>query len=251
MGIDCSTTKAEPTSETIALISLRREEDVDLLTLEAGENRLNGPFLDEFEAALLRVESGDAKALVSVGSGRFYSTGLDLAWLAGDGRAEAADFVFRLQRLFARILLFPIPTVAALNGHAFAGGAMLALAHDARIMRADRGFFCLPEIDLATGQSLTPGMTALIGSRVPPQSFHEAIISGRRYGGADACKRGFVEQSCREEDLLATACARAKRLSGHDRETVTSMKRSAWGDIVDALLDTAPNSGGSPPTPNP
>ena len=243
--------KAGSASEETALISLRREEDVDVLTFEAEENRLNGFFLDALEAALSRVESGDASALVSTGGGRFYSTGLDLAWLAGDGRTEAADFVFRLQRLFARILLFPIPTVAALNGHAFAGGAMLALAHDVRVMRADRGFFCLPEIDLATGQPLTPGMTALIASRVPPQSFHEAIFSGRRYGGPDACERGFVEESCREEDLLASALERARGLMGHDRESVAAIKRAAWAEVVDALLDTGAGPGGSPPTPTP
>jgi enoyl-CoA hydratase/carnithine racemase len=62
-----------------------------------------------------------------------------------------------------RLLCFPVPTIAAINGHAFAGGFMLAFAHDYRIMRTDRGFLCLPEIDL--GMGLLPGMNAIIRYR--------------------------------------------------------------------------------------
>ncbi len=81
------------------------------------------------------------------------------------------------------MLTFPRPTVAALNGHAFAGGGMLALAHDFSVMRADRGYFCLPEADI--GIPFTAPMTALIASRIPQPALHEACTTGRRYQGAN------------------------------------------------------------------
>ena len=218
------------------MIDLQREGDVAVLRFNDGENRFNDPFLGALETALDRIEGDDAAALVTVGTGKFYSTGLDLPWLMGDGREQANEFVPRLQRLLARILVFPIPTVAAINGHAFAAGAMLSLAHDSRLMRTDRGFFCLPEIDLATGQPLTPGMTALIGARLPRQSFHEALMTGRRYGGEDATRRGMVESHHGEGDLLAAALERAHFLGRHDRESVVSVKRSMWHDVEQALL---------------
>jgi enoyl-CoA hydratase/carnithine racemase len=74
-------------------------------------------------------------------------------------------FIARVQALFARVLGVGVPSVAALQGHTFAAGAMLALAHDQRVMRADRGFFCLPEVDIKI--PFTRGMAALIAARLP------------------------------------------------------------------------------------
>ena len=218
------------------MIDLQREGDVDVLRFDDGENRFNDRFLGALETALDRVEGGDATALVTVGTGKFYSTGLDLPWLMGDGRDQAGDFVARVQQFLARVLVFPIPTVAAINGHAFAAGAMLSLAHDSRLMRTDRCFFCLPEIDLATGQPLTPGMTALIGARLPRQSFHEALVTGRRYGGEEASLRGMVESHHGDDDLLPAALERARLLGRHERDSVVSVKRSMWREVEQALL---------------
>ena len=98
-------------------------------------------------------------ALVTVANGKFYSNGLDLQWLSANGE-KAQWYVDRVHGLFARVLTLPVPTIAAINGHAFGAGAMLALAHDFRVMRTDRGFFCLPEVDIRI--PFTPGMAALV-----------------------------------------------------------------------------------------
>ena len=92
----------------------------------------------------------DARALVTVGTGKHYSNGFDLDFLGALPRGDLEAFMDRVLRLLTRLLTFPVPTVAAVNGHAFGIGAMLALAHDRRVMRADRGWFCLPEIDLGS-----------------------------------------------------------------------------------------------------
>ncbi len=142
------------------LVDLRRDGDVFVLTMRAGENRFNRASVNALNEALDTVEASTGPAaLVTVGEDKFFSNGLDLTWMAGDGSHEGGRFVGDVMRLLGRFLVLPVPTVAAINGHAFAAGGMLALAHDFRVMRADRGFFCLPEVRWR-GPRRSPGRTA-------------------------------------------------------------------------------------------
>src|SRR5690349_22299912 len=121
-------------------------DDIAVLNLGEDENRFSPEWLETVDGLLDRVEA-EAKALVTTGSGKFYSNGLDLDWLAA--HTERGDwYIDQVQQLFARVLVAPVPTVAAVNGHAFGAGSMLATAHDFRVMRTDRGFFCFPEVDI-------------------------------------------------------------------------------------------------------
>src|SRR5262245_53238881 len=120
------------------MIDLRRDGPVFVLTMRSGENRFNPPFVKELSGALDEVEnSSGPAALVTVGEEKFYSNGLDLTWLTGEGAGEGSQFVVGFIKFLGRFMALPVPTVAALNGHAFAGGGMLALAHDFRVMRGD------------------------------------------------------------------------------------------------------------------
>src|SRR5688572_25908926 len=127
------------------MLQLTREGAVYVLHMNDGENRMNDAFLDEFHRALDGVDRATGVALVTRGEGKFYSNGIDLNWMIAAGADGARLFVTRLEALLGRIIALPVPTIAALNGHAFAGGGLLALAHDFRVMRTDRGYFCLPE----------------------------------------------------------------------------------------------------------
>jgi enoyl-CoA hydratase/carnithine racemase len=217
-------------------VELTREGDVFLLSMRDGENRIDAAFLREIGEALDRVEGASSPAaLVTTGEGRFYCTGLHLPALAAAGRDGAVEVLAGLHRLFARLLAFPVPTVAALNGHAFAAGAMLALAHDFRVMREDRGFFCLPEIDLATGQPLTGGMTALIDAKLPRPAFHEALVTGRRYGGPEAVQRQMVHEAHPPSLLLPRARELAAGLAGKDRATLVALRRGLFADALRVL----------------
>lgn len=216
-------------------IDVKREGDVFVLAMRSGENRFNRAFVAAFHAALDEVErSSGPAALVTVGEEKFYSNGLDLDWMSGDGRDEARTFVADVLALLGRVLLFPVPTVAAMNGHAFAAGGMLALAHDFRVMRADRGYFCLPEVDI--GLPLAPGMTALIKSRLPKDAFRDAILTGARIGGGDAAKRGIVDEAVAGPDVLPRAIARAAALAAKDRTIYGALKRGMYGDVA-AILE--------------
>lgn len=214
------------------MIELRRDGDVHILRLDEGENRFSPGFLDELEKILGELEVADGpRALVTIGTGKFFSNGLDLDWLSRNPD-EWGPYLRRVHALFARFLTLPMPTVAALNGHAFAAGAMLALTHDYRVMRTDRGYFCLPEVDL--GLSFTPGMAALIQARLTKVTAHEAMVTGRRYGAEDAREAGIVHRSAPEAEVLATALAIAAPLAAKDGATVAKIRTV----LYDAVLDT-------------
>jgi len=216
------------------MIELERDGGVFTLHMREGENRFNPDFLTALNRHLDEIESVDgAAALVTIGEGKFYSNGLDLEWMEAQEPERTASFLADVHALFARVLAFPAITVAAVSGHAFAGGAMLALAHDFRVMRADRGYFCLPEIDL--GLPLTPGMTALIQAKLPRKTWHEAVLTGRRYGGSDAEGAGIVHDAVTEAEVLPRALEIARPLAGKHRPTLAALKRGLYPRELEIL----------------
>jgi len=217
------------------VIDLEREGVVWVVRMAAGENRIGPDFVAAFARALDTIEaSRGPAALVTTGTGRFFSNGLDLAALGALG-ARAWEAVRGFEALLARLVAFPLVTVAALNGHAFAGGALLALAHDFRVMRADRGWLCLPEVDLATGQPMTPGMLALLDARLEGPVAHELLVTGRRLAAAEAVARCAVDAAAPAADVVATAVALAALHGGKDRATLAALKRGRLAGAVAAL----------------
>ena len=212
--------------------SLTHKQDLFVLDLGEGHNRFNADFVDSFEACLDEVEAAAPCALVTTARGKVFSNGLDLEWMGTQGDA-AMDFLARAHELLARVLEIGVPTVAALQGHTYAAGAMLALAHDERVMRRDRGWFCLPEVDM--GIAFTPGMTELLASRLPSGAAHEAIVLGRRYDGLEAAAAGIVDEAVAEQSVLGRACERAEALSGKDPATMRTIKQRLYSGPLAAL----------------
>ena len=216
------------------MIELDRDGSVFVLRMRGGENRFSLEWLDEVNAALDQVQSIEGPvALVTTGEGKFYSNGMDLDWLATVPQ-QAGDYLIAIYRLLGRVLSFPAITVAAINGHAFGGGAQLAVAHDFAVMRMDRGYWCMPEADL--GLALTAEYTSLLRAKLPGRTLQEALVTGRRYGGPDALAAGIVHQVASEDQVLAQAIRLAADLAGKDRRTLAEHKRLLYGDAIKALL---------------
>ena len=217
--------------------SLDRDSEVFVLDLGADENRFHPAWLASVNAALDEVEAADSpRALVISATGKFWSNGLDLAWLTANSD-QLGSYVSTVHSLFARVLTLPVPNVAAIQGHAFAAGAMLALAQDFRVMRADRGYFCLPEVDIQI--PFTPGMSALIQARLAKQVAHEAMTTARRYGGGDALRLGIVDAVADEGKVLETAVELARPLAGKPAATLGVIKSRMYAEAVTALNDPA------------
>jgi len=221
----------------MGIVDLKKEGDIFILTMQSGENRFNRTFIEAMNQAMDTVEKsrGPAALVTTGGDEKFYSNGLDLAWLAGDGEKERPQFVKSVLKLLGRLMAFPVPTVAAINGHAFAAGAMLALAHDFRMMRADRGFFCLPEVDINI--PIAPGMMALIKSRLSPNVFRSSVLTGARMGGIEAKERGIVDEAVPAEQVLPRAMDRAALLANKGRDIYGTLKRSMYTEAI-ALLES-------------
>lgn len=216
------------------MIELDREGDVFVLRMRDGENRFSLDWLDAVNGALDRVAQAEGPiALVTTGEGKFYSNGMDLDWLA-TAPERAGEYLRMIYRALGRVLSIPAMTVAAVNGHAFGGGAQLAVAHDFVIMRADRGYWCMPEADL--GLALTPEYMSLLRAKLPGKTLHDALVTGRRYGGPDALAAGIVHQVASEDEVLPQSIKVAAELAGKHRPTLAEHKRLLYGDAINALL---------------
>lgn len=212
------------------MIDIEQLGHVYVLHWHDNENRFNRKSIDAINAALDEVEAVDGPcALVTTGEGKFYSNGLDLDWIMHAGE-EGNGFLDDVHDLFGRILTFPAMTVAAINGHAFAGGAMLATAHDFQVMRSDRGYWCLPEVDL--GLPLTPAMLAVITSKLPREAAHEAIMTGQRYDAAEAQMAGIVTLTAPEDDVLADAVDLATDFAEKNRAVIKRHKELLYRDTM-------------------
>ncbi len=208
---------------------LDRDGDVFVLYLgnegqTDSENRFHPDWIDEFHDRLDQVEAAEGQAaLVTVATGKFFSNGLDTDWLFAN-MDRMHWYLDRVHSMFSRLLTFGMPTVAALNGHAFGAGAMLATAQDFRVMRADRGYWCLPEVHL--GMPFTVAMNALVTERLTNQVALEAMTTGRRYGAVDAIAAGIVDQQADADRVLADAVARAAALAGNRKPNLPVIKRA-------------------------
>jgi enoyl-CoA hydratase/carnithine racemase len=222
--------------------SLDRDGDVFILNLGDTENRWHPDWLASANKALDEVAATEGpRALVTTATGKFWSNGLDLEWLGGN-HDQFNSYVAEVHALLARVLELPMPTVAALQGHTFAAGAMLALAHDFRVMREDRGFFCLPEVDIQI--PFTPGMSALIQAKLTPRVALEAMTTGRRYGGADAHTAAIVDAITAEDAVLSSAIELARPLAGKPGGTLGMIKSRMFPNALAALRNVDANNFG-------
>jgi len=211
--------------------TLTRDGDVHVLHLGDGENRFSPEWMDQLDELLQQVAEEPAP-LVTTAEGKVWSNGLDLEWVQANP-TQFQPYVSRAQHLLARMLELQVPTIAAIQGHCFAAGAMLSLCHDQRVMRADRGFWCLPEIDI--NLPFTPGMNALVTTRLTPATANLAMTTGHRFGGDAALAAGIVDHAVPEGEVLDTAVELARGLVGKNPDVLAQIKRTLYADVLAAL----------------
>jgi enoyl-CoA hydratase/carnithine racemase len=217
------------------MIELNKEGDVFILTMDDGENRWNTTFVREFAGALDEVEAstGPAALVTTSSSEKFFSNGLDLEWLGSEDEHRGGDrkvFGGEFMNLMGRLITLPVPSVAAINGHAFGAGFMCALCHDVRFMREDRGFACANEVEI--GMVIPNPELALFRHKLPMNTFFETVQLAKRWTGPAALDAGIVQQTASLEDLTDTATRRAQELArlGENRKVYGKMKEAIYGE---------------------
>lgn len=220
-------------------ITIEKHDRVALMTMNyKKENRFNPDVLDEMLGHLDEIENDDSLGAVVVTGGdpKFFSNGLDLEWLMmnSDNPEALMGYLKKVNDMFKRWCLYPKPTVAALNGHTFAAGLFMAAYMDFRFMREDRGWICLPEVDINI--PLLPAMIAVCQAVMTKGGFRELYYTGIRMTAQDAMRIGYVDKALPLDDLVPKSIEMAGELAKKKTATYAEMKRRIR-EYIAVMLD--------------
>jgi enoyl-CoA hydratase len=181
------------------VIELTERDGVVLLRLADGKaNTMSLEFCEALTARFAALSS--ARAVVLTGTGHIFSAGVDLKRLVEGGAAYVRKFLPALSTMLGTVFSHPAPVVAAINGHAIAGGCVLACAADRRLMARDGGRIGVTE--LLVGVPFPPVAMEIMRCATAPQFLADAIFSGATYMPLEAAERGWVHDVIEEEHAL-------------------------------------------------
>lgn len=228
----------------MSIIEWGIDEKIAIITMNNGENRMNLDFTNGMLSTFDEIEKEESASAVVISSSdqKNWSQGIDLDWMVarmGEGDLDTIKkFIFGLNDVYKRILQFPMPVIAAINGHAAAGGAILACVCDFRFMRADRGYFLFPEIDIEI--PFFPGMLAFTKRAFPYYKFEEAMLTGRRYTAKELEECNVIRKACENsEAVLSEAIAFAKTFN-KKRGIFGEMKKRMNRESIDVIDNIDP-----------
>jgi enoyl-CoA hydratase len=185
---------------------------IAVLTLTHGKaNALDIEFCDALATRFDDLRKADTKAVVLTGQGKIFSAGVDLKRLSAGGAGYIHQFLPALHRLFEAVFFHPKPVVAAINGHAIAGGCVLACCADRRIMARDAGRIGVTEI--LVGVPFPALAFEIVRFAVPLRHLPEFTLFGKTYAVDEALRRGWVDEVTEPGKLIDDAVAVAQKLA--------------------------------------
>lgn len=215
------------------MVNLSKQGNVYTLSFEGeGGNALDLELVQAIHSALDEVQE-DSKgpcALILTASGKSFSNGLSLLKITSYNSEQVLTFSDEMQRLYGRLVNFPVPTVAALNGHAFAGGAFLAMCCDYRVMRSDKGWFCISEIDV--GVSIVPEIMAVAKLKLSKTVLRDAVLTGKRFSGEECLTLNICDAICEEHELLDMAKEIIAPIALKKRHIFKNFKNTLYGECA-------------------
>ena len=214
------------------MIETEKHGKVSLITFNDGKvNVLNEESLMQLGEALDSVkESG---AIVLAGAGKCFSAGLDLKRMSTLSRTELANLLRIFGEVVRKVLEFPCPVVAAVNGHAIAGGAVMTLSCDVAVGVQQELKIGLSEV--AVGMPLPKLVVELARARLCPRRLTEAVLFGKLYSWEEALEVGYLHQSASAEALVPTCLKIAEQLSALPREAYSLTKKELWSTLPATL----------------
>ena len=203
----------------------------------SGEGRFNPETLGHLDEAITNaIEDDECQVLLLAGEGKNFSQGLDLDYLMASGDKLFTELCMRV---LARLLEAPFPIVSLVTGHAFGLGAMIVLASDYSVMREDRGFFCLPEVDLS--MTLTVRMNELVCSKLNPKAIRAALLTGERLTADRALALEVIDATAPLEQLEEEGLKRAAAMRGKIRRALAGLERDFNQPIIELIESDEPD----------
>ena len=200
------------------MINVEDVEGVAVMSLAHG--KVNALDLELLQAITTTINGlADASAVVITGAGRAFSAGVDLKRMVDDGPAYVGDFVPALSDALLAVFDLPRPVVAAVNGHAIAGGAILAMAGDVRFMSA--GTIGLTELLVGV---VFPAAAYGIAHHTAGNHLQNLVLTGRTVSPDEAAAMGIVDAVVAPEDLVAKAVAQARALARIEADAYAATK---------------------------
>ncbi|MCA8943583.1 MAG: enoyl-CoA hydratase/isomerase family protein [Planctomycetes bacterium] len=205
-----------------------------ILRLEHGKaNALDLELLQAVDEQLREFEASDQRALVVTGTGSVFCAGVDLFRLLEGGDAYLAGFLTTLNACFRRLVSIEKPIVAAVNGHAIAGGCLLAIACDLRVMAEGRGKVGVTE--LFVGVPFPAIGLELLRAALAPRAFQDLTLTGRLCGADEAASLGLVHEVVATDGAMPRALELAAHMGSVLPETFALTKRQMRRPLLAAL----------------
>ena len=216
------------------MIELSRRGDIAVLTMTHGKaNTLDVEFCDAIATQFDKLRNAPERAVVLTGQGKMFSAGVDLLRLSEGGADYVHRFLPALHRLLETVFFFPKPVVAAVNGHAIAGGCVLQCCADKRIAARDGGRIGVTE--LLVGVPFPPMAFEVMRFASPPRYLADAMYSGATFAPDMALTRGMVDELVEPTELLDRAVASAEKLAALSPQAFAHTKHQIRQGARDAL----------------
>lgn len=226
-------------STDMNLVTWEKSDTIALLSMTNGENRQNLDFAEQMNRILeeIKADEGVTALILTSADPKYWSLGVDVEWIGQQMQAGAEDrikaFMYGMNSVFKQLLRYPVPVIGALNGHAFGNGAILSCACDFRLMRADRGYFCFPEVDL--GIPFLPGMIEMVKKAVPRPKFNELKLTGKRAGAAELEAHHVIEKASENAETLMEDAMAYAALFNKKRGIFAEHKKRLHKPVIDAM----------------
>lgn len=228
----------------MSIVNWKKDETVAILTMNNGENRQNLEFAKAMNAALdeIAADASIHAIVLTSGDEKNFSQGVDVQWIMTRMQEkelqQIKDFLYGMNSVFKKLLTVPVPTIAAINGHAFGNGALICCACDFRFMKSDRGYFCFPEVNI--GIPFFNGMNAFVKKAIPSYKFIEMQFTGNRYSASELERHNIIVKACADSrELMNESLAFAKSFV-KKRGIFGEMKKRMYRDIIEIMDSVDP-----------
>ena len=194
------------------MIDLKTENGIAVVTMKHGRaNALDVEFCEELAKCFGELRGSDERAVIVTGQDRIFSAGVDLIRLSAGGPDYVRAFLPMLHRLYDAVFFHPKPVVAAINGHAIAGGCVLACCADRRLMARGNGRIGVTELLVGVPFPALP--FEIVRFAVPGRYLRELVLSGATYDNDAALQRGWIDAVVPADELMAKAIEAAEELA--------------------------------------